>query len=86
MVPAQQAASVGQRDPVLLNGHDPMISQQPQHASQRVLVGIDGRCQFRDRQWPGCQSLRDLQPRDRADAMADEPNLVHIDQGLIHLD
>jgi hypothetical protein len=47
MVAAQQPAPVGQADPVGLEGHDMVVSDQPQHPSQRVRVGADGRGQLR---------------------------------------
>ena len=82
MVSAQQPAPVGQADPVTLEGHDVVVGDQPQHPPERVLVGADGRCQLRHRQRPGGQSLGDLQPGDRAQAMPQQAEVDHLDQGL----
>jgi hypothetical protein len=82
VVPAQQPAPVGQADPVTVEGHDLVVGDQPQHPRQRVLVGADGRGQLRQRQRPGGQALGDLQPRDGAQAMPQQPEVEHLDQGL----
>jgi hypothetical protein len=82
MVAAQQPAPVGQADLVLAEGHDVVVGDQPQHPPQRVLVGADGGGQFRQRQRHGGQSLGDLQPGDRAQAMPHQPQVDHLGQGL----
>ena len=79
---AQQPAAVGQADPVTLQGHDVVVGDQPQHPPERVLVGADGCCQLWYRQRPGGQSLGDLQPGDRAQAMPQQAEVDHLGQGL----
>jgi hypothetical protein len=80
MVAAQQPAPVGQADLVVLQGHDVVVGDQPQHPPQRVLVSADGGGQFRQR--AGGQSLGDLQPGDRAQAVPHQPQVDHLGQGL----
>jgi hypothetical protein len=82
MVPAQQPAAAGQADLAALDGHDLVVGDQSQHPPQRILVGADGRCQLGHRQRPGGQSFRDLQPGDRAQAVPQQPEVDHLDQGL----
>jgi hypothetical protein len=82
MVAAQQPTPVGQADPVTLEGHDVVDGDQSQHPPERVLVGADGGGQLRHRQRPGGQSLGDLQPGDRAQAVPQQPEVDHLDQCL----
>jgi hypothetical protein len=82
MISAQQPAAAGEADPVPLEGHDVVVGDQSQHPPERVGVGADGRGQLWYRQWPGGQSLGDLQPGDRAQAMPQQPEVDHLDQGL----
>jgi hypothetical protein len=82
MIWAQQPPPAGQADPVTLEGHDVVVGDQPQHPAERVLVSADGHCQLWDRQGPGGQPLGDLQPGDRAQAMPQQAQVDHLDQGL----
>jgi hypothetical protein len=78
MVAAQQPAPVGQADPVTLDGYDVVVGDQPQHPPERVGVGADGCCELRHRQWPGGESLGDLQPGDRAQAVSQQSEVDHL--------
>jgi hypothetical protein len=82
MVTAQQPTPVGQADPVPLQGHDLVIGDQPQHPTERVLVGADGCGKLGHRQRPSGQPLGDLQPGDRAQAVPQQAEVDHLDQGL----
>jgi hypothetical protein len=82
MIWAQQPAAAGQADPVTLEGHDVVVGDQPQHPPERVGVGADGSCQLRHGQRPGGQSFGDLQAGDRAQAMPQQAEVDHLDQGL----
>jgi hypothetical protein len=82
MVPAQQPTPVGQADPVTLEAHDVVVADQPQHPPQRVGVGGDRGGQLHHRQRPGDQALGDLQPGDRTQAVPQQPEVDHLDQGL----
>jgi hypothetical protein len=82
MVAAQQPAPVGQADPVPLDGHDVVVGDQPQHPPERVGVSGDHDCQLRHWERPGSQALGDLQAGDGAQAVPQQPQVDHLDQGL----
>jgi hypothetical protein len=59
-----------------------VVGDRPQHPPERVLVGTDGCGQLGQRLRPGGQALGDLQPGDGAQAVPQQPQVDHLDQGL----